>query len=200
MHAQQGSRLPARSRWVAGGLAAGMVLLGLSACDGATTAALSAASTGALHDRVQAVRAAADNHDRAAAIAAVDEFRAEVWRLTETGELNRADAAALLAHADAVAADVLGEVVTPEPTPTPTPEPTVTPSPTPDPAPVVAPAENSQTLQRETADKLTEMLRERLGEYVKQRMEEKKAEEKAERQKRRAEREKRKGKGGHDED
>src|SRR5690349_13665457 len=100
-----------------------MAMFGLSACDGGAAAALGAGSAGALHDRVAAVRSAADNHDRAAAIAAVDEFRAEVMRLLDAGELGRADAAALLAHADAVAADVLAEVVAPTPTPSPTPEP-----------------------------------------------------------------------------
>ena len=132
MRAHQGFRLPVGRRLVAGGLAAGLVLLGLSACDG-NTIALPAQSASTLHDTVAAVRTAADSHDRAAAIAAVDAFRAEVWRLVDAGDLSKADGAALLAHADAVAADVLDTVVA---LPTPTPEPVPIPSPTPEQTPL----------------------------------------------------------------
>jgi hypothetical protein len=185
MHAQRGSRLPAGGRLVAGGLIAGLALFGLSACDGGAVA-LGPQSASLLHEKVAAVRAAADNHDRAAAVTAVDAFRAEVWRLADAGELSKADAAALLAHADAVAADVLDTVLTPTPTPTPTPE--ATPEPTPTPVPTVSAAQ-VEALRQETADRLTEMLRERLKEYVKQRLAEQKA---AERQAKRE----RHGRGG----
>lgn len=195
MRAQQGFRLPVGGRFVAGGLAAGLALLGLSACDGSVTTALRAQSASTLHDKVAAVRSAADSHDRAAAIAAVDAFRAEVWRLVDAGDLSKADGAALLAHADAVAADVLDSVVA---LPTPTPEPVPSPEPTPEPTPVptMSPAQ-VDALSAETADRLNDMLRKRLAAYVEQRLAEKKAEEKAERAAKRARHERdRQGRSG----
>lgn len=182
MRAQQGSRLPVGSRFVAATLAAGLAVVGLAGCD-STALALNAQSATSLHEKVAAVRAAADNHDRPAAIAAVDAFRAEVWRLVEDGDLSKTDAAALLAHADAVAADVLDSVVAlPTPSPTPTPGATPAPTPVPTPLPTMSPAQ-VDALRQETADRLTEMLQERLGDYVKQRLAEQKAEQKAARHK-----------------
>jgi hypothetical protein len=178
MRAQQGLRLPVGSRFVAATLAAGLAVVGLAGCD-SNAVALNAQSATSLHEKVAAVRAAADNHDRTAAVAAVDAFRAEVWRLVEDGGLSKTDAAALLAHADAVAADVLDSVVA-LPTPSPTPTPEATPAPTP--LPTMSPAQ-VDALRQETADRLTAMLQERLGDYVKQRMAEQKAEEKAARHK-----------------
>jgi hypothetical protein len=156
-------------------LAAGLALVGLAGCDSNGTT-LNAESATSLHEKVAAVRAAADNHDRPAAIAAVDAFRAEVWRLVEDGDLSKTAAAGLLAHADAVAADVLDSVVA-LPTPSPSPTPEATPAPTP--LPTMSPAQ-VDALRQETADRLTEMLRERLGDYVKQRIAEQKAEQRAE--------------------
>jgi hypothetical protein len=195
MHAQRGSRLPVGSRLVAGGLAAGVMLLGLAGCDSGAVL-LGSPSATVLHDKVAAVRAAADSHDRAAAVAAVDAFRAEVWRLADAGELSKADAAALLAHADAIAADVLDTVVA-LPTPTPSPSPSVTPEPTPEPAPTVSPA-NVEALRQQTADRLTELLRERLAEYVKQRMAEQQAEQQAAEKAAKKAKKDRHGKGGRD--
>jgi hypothetical protein len=201
MNAQRRLRLPKRGRL----LVAGVAVLALAGCNGGA-AGLAAQSASILHERVAAVRAAADTDDRDAAIAAVDAFRAEVQRLVDAGELTQAEAAALLAHADAIAADVLAEVVVP--TPTPTPEPTMEPEPTPTPEPTVSP-EQVQVLKQETADRLAAMLRERLTEYVKEKVAEREAEEKAQRQREKAERikerEERQGKGdkdrhgGHDE-
>lgn len=178
---------------------AGVALLVLAGCNGAAVE-LAAQSAAALHERVAAVRAAADSDDRAAAITAVDAFRAEVMRLVDAGELTNEEAAGLLAHADSIAADVLAEVVEPTPVPTPTPTPEVTPTP----EPTVAP-QPVQALPPDAAERFNELLRERLTEYVEQRIAEKKAEqekaEKAERQKRRAEKAARHGKGdtgGHD--
>jgi hypothetical protein len=188
MNAQQGFRLPvyggrrpegpaarrnARApRLVAGVLAGGLAVLGLAGCDG-NSVSLASDSATALHEKVAAVRAAADNHDRDGAVAAIDAFRAEVAQLRDAGQLDRAAAAALLAHADAIAADVLASV---EPLPTPSPSPTATPTPTP--VATMTP-DNIETLRQETADKLTEMLRERLAAYVQQRMAEQKAQDKA---------------------
>ena len=178
MHAPRRLRLPVRGRL----LVAGVAVLALAGCNGGA-AGLAAQSASVLHERVAAVRAAADTDDRDAAIAAVDAFRAEVQRLVDAGELTEAEAAGLLAHADAIAADVLSEVVVP--TPEPTPEPTVSPEPT----PTVSP-EQVQVLQQATADRLSEMLRERLTEYVKQKVAEREAEEKAQAQREKAERQK----------
>jgi len=175
MRAQRGLRLPGGRRFAAVTLAAGLALVGLAGCD-SNGAALNAESATSLHEKVAAVRAAADNHDRPAAIAAVDAFRAEVWRLVEDGDLSKTEAAGLLAHADAVAADVLDSVVA-LPTPSPSPTPEATPAPTP--LPTMSPAQ-VDALRQETADRLTEMLRERLGDYVKQRIAEQKAEQRAE--------------------
>ena len=185
MHGRQGSRLPAR----AGIAVAGLALLALTGCGGGG-AALGAQSVDLLHERVAAVRSAADADDRAAAIVAVEAFRAEVRRLLEAGELTDAEAAGLLAHADAIAGGVLAEVVVPTPTPTPTPEPSVEPPPTP--APTMSP-EQVEVLRQETAERLSEMLRERLSEYVQQQVEQRraqeKAQEKAQQQERKRERE-----------
>ncbi|MBA3745751.1 hypothetical protein [Sporichthya sp.] len=169
MNAQRGLRLPRRGRV----FVAGVALLALAGCNGGV-AGLNAQATALLHERVAAVRAAADTEDRDAAIAAVDAFKAEIQRLVEAGDLTDSQAASLLAHADAIAADVLSEVLLP----TPTPEPTATPEPTPTPVSTPSP-EQVQVLQQETAERLTEMLRERLTEYVKQQMEEREAEERA---------------------
>ena len=189
MHERQGSRLPRRGRIVI----AGVALLALAGCDRGA-AGLGAQSVDLLHERVAAVRTAADTEDRAAALAAVDAFRAEVRGLLDAGELTEAEAAGLLAHADAIAADVDAEVV--EPTPTPTPEPTSEPVPEPTPTPTMTP-EQVEVLRQETAAQLTEMLRERLTEYVKQQIEERRAQEKAERQKeRQRQRDRDKGSGG----
>ena len=187
MHAQQGRRLPARSRIVI----AGFAVLALAGCDGAVTE-LGAQSAGLLHERVAAVRAAADTENRDAAVAAVEAFRAEVQRLLDAGELTETEAAGLLAHADAIANGVLAEVVVPTPTPTPTPTATPTPDPTPVPVPTMT-AEQAQMLQQETAERLSEMLRERLTEYVEKRIAEREAQEKAEKQ---AERKKDRRKSG----
>lgn len=179
MHERQGSRLPRRGRIVV----AGVALLALAGCDRGVSG-LAAQSVELLHERVAAVRTAADTEDRAAALAAVDAFRAEVRRLLDAGELTEAEAAGLLTHADAIAAGVDAEVVEPTPTPTPTPEPTPEPSPVPTPAPTMTP-EQVEVLRQQTADQLAEMLRERLSEYVAQQLQERRAQEKAERQKER---------------
>lgn len=180
MHAQGRLRLPVRGRM----LMAGVALLALAGCNGGV-AGLNAQATALLHDRVAAVRAAADTDDREAALAAVDAFRAEVQRLVDAGELTDTQARSLLAHADAIAADVLSEVLVP----TPTPEPTATPEPTPTPLATPSP-EQVQVLQRETADRLSEMLRERLTAYVEQQVAERRAEELAQQQREKAERRK----------
>lgn len=160
MHAQRGLRLPRRGRV----LVAGVALVALAGCNGGV-GGLNAQATELLHERVAAVRAAADTEDRDAAIAAVDAFKAEVARLVEAGDLTEAQETSLLAHADAIAADVRSEVVI---TPTPTPEPSPTPTP-----------DQVQVLQQDTADRLTELLRERLTEYVEQQMQAQQAAEKA---------------------
>lgn len=191
MHERQGSRLPRRGRIVV----AGVALLALAGCDRGVSG-LGAQSVELLHERVAAVRTAADTEDRAAALAAVDAFRAEVRRLLDAGELTEAEAAGLLAHADAIASGVDAEVVEPTPTPTPqpTPEPTPEPSPEPTPAPTMTP-EQVEVLRQQTADQFAEMLRERLNEYVTQQLQERRAQEKAERRKER-QREGDKGSGG----
>ncbi len=192
MNAQRRLRLPTRGRL----LVAGLAVLALAGCNGGAVD-LAAQSASVLHERVAAVRAAADTDDREAAIAAVDAFRAEVQRLVDAGELTQAEAAGLLAHADAIAADVLSEVVTP--TPEPTPEPSPSPEPTPTPVPTPTP-EQVQVLQQETAERFEEMLRERLTEYVKQQIAEREAAEKAERKRDREAKRDRddERKGGHD--
>lgn len=191
MHEQQGSRLPRRSRLVI----AGVALLALAGCDRGV-AGLDAPSVDLLHERVAAVRTAADTEDRAAALAAVDAFRAEVRRLLDAGELTEAEAAGLLAHADAITAGVEAEVVEPTPSPDPTPSPEPTPEPTPTPVPTMTP-EQVEVLRQETAERLTEMLRERLSEYVKREIAERRAEERAERQQeRQRQRDSDKGSGG----
>ncbi|HUR75974.1 MAG TPA: hypothetical protein VMZ00_16950 [Sporichthya sp.] len=171
---------------------AGLALLALAGCNGGV-AGLTAQSASGLHERVAAVRAAADTEDRAGAMAAVDAFRAEVGRLVASGELTQAQAAGLLAYADKIAGGVLAEVVAPSPTPTPTPsaEPTVTPEPTMSPDQV-------ELLRQETADRLTEILRERLTEYVKQQIAERQAEQKAAQERKKAQRKQRAtdGRGG----
>jgi hypothetical protein len=188
MHAPRQLRLPWRGRL----LVAGVAVLALAGCNGGA-AGLAAQSATVLHERVAAVRAAADTDDRDAAIAAVDAFRAEVQRLVDAGELTQAEAAGLLAHADAIAADVLAEVVAP--TPEPTPEPTPSPEPTLAPEPAISP-EQVQVLQQETADRLAEMLRERLTEYVKQKVAEEKAQAQREKDERIKERRDRKAERG----
>ncbi|GAA0635831.1 hypothetical protein GCM10009547_45020 [Sporichthya brevicatena] len=166
---------------------AGLAVLALAGCDGASTT-LGAASQELLHERVAQVRAAADSSDRDAAIAAVESFRAEVERLLDAGELTDSEAAGLLAHADAIATKVMADVVLPTPEPTPT----ATPEPTPEPAPVAAPVTPAlspeQILQGETGARFSEMLRERLAEYIEKRLAEREAQEKAEREKAEAER------------
>lgn len=190
MQKRQGRRLPARARIVA----AGITLLALAGCDGAGSG-IGAQSVAVLHERVAAVRTAADSDNRAAAIAAVDAFRAEVRGLVDAGTLSESQAAALLTHADAIADGVFTEVV--EPTPTPTPS--TTPTPTPESTPAASPGQ-VQMLREETAERFTALLRERLSAYVEQQIAERKAAEKAEREKdRRGDRDKDRRDGGSDE-
>ncbi len=198
MNAQQGRRLRARSRIVIAGLA----VLALTGCGGAATE-LGASSVKLLHERVAAVRVAADTESRDDAVAAVEAFRAEVRRLLDAGALTEAQAAGLLAYADAIESGVLAEVVVPTPTPTPTPTATPTPEPTPVPVPTMTP-EQTQVLQQETAERLSEMLRERLTEYVEQQIAEREAQQKAEKQAERKKADRKrsgdgKGSGGSDE-
>lgn len=89
---------------------------------GASVQALDAADRAGLHAHVQQVRAAAAADDPAAARAAIAEFRAHVRRLLAAGEIDPADADALLARAAAVAAGLPAPTAAPAEEPAPEPE------------------------------------------------------------------------------
>jgi hypothetical protein len=94
---------------------------------------LSAGSADDLRGQVAAVREAAGNGDRDAALEALDGLEADVKDLEAGGSLAEADADALRRGIGRARRRVRAEVT--EPTPEPTPAPTATPEPTPTPVP-----------------------------------------------------------------
>jgi hypothetical protein len=90
---------------------------------------LSASAAGELHARVAAVREAAEQGDREAALEALDGLADQVRDLETGGSLASADADALRRGIGQARRRVRAEVVEPTPTATATPAPTATPEP-----------------------------------------------------------------------
>jgi hypothetical protein len=101
--------------------------LALGGCGGEPPA-LSKRSADELHAQVAAVRSAAADRDRAAALEALDGLSGQVRDLEAGGSLAEADAAALRRGIARTRRRVRAEV---SPAPTPRPTPTATPTPTP---------------------------------------------------------------------
>ena len=117
-------------------LAAGALVVG--GCGGESVT-LDARSAEDLHGQVAAVRAAADEGDRAGALEALDGLQADVKDLEAGGSLAEADAAALRRGIGRARRRVRAEVGAPAPVPEPTEE--ATPEPTPEPTATPVPAE-----------------------------------------------------------
>lgn len=124
-------------RWRIAGLLGAAVL----AVGGCTDGELSDAAAEDLQNHAAAVRAAAEDHDRAAAEAALAELRARLDAHRSAGRVSQDRAQEITAAADLVAArlDLLGEPepeepAEPEPAPPP-PEPDPEPPPAPEPTP-----------------------------------------------------------------
>jgi hypothetical protein len=106
-------------------LIAAMAVVALGGCGG-DEPTLSSGAADELHAQVSAVRDAAGEGDRDAALEALDALRARVRELESGGSLAEADADALRRGIGRAKRRVRREVAAPAPTATPTPTPTAT--------------------------------------------------------------------------
>ena len=117
-----------------------VVLAAVALCDCGDEASLSASSAEELKAQVAAVRQAASDGDRAAALEALDGMADQVRDLEAGGSLAKADAAALRRGIARAKRRARAEIAEPEPAATAEPTATATPTPTATATPVPPPS------------------------------------------------------------